>query len=511
MQNNYETLGISQDATANEIETGYQKMLELHQEEIAAEPQGIRWCFIQIARDTLLDNEKRAKHDLDLAGLSAPSQKETPSLVTQVNAPSVPQMPARPQASAPPAPPTRRPAPAWQTDASTAPVQKPAFPENKRKTPVTIPEGAEGLVREKKLLSNIVTPVINWEAMQWFNKDYSRFKEKITVRQPGLAKGFWGSIAFFLSVFLVAVYAGTFPFPQVKGFPLNGLFALIACVFWYKYFNFSWGKKTYLIGLGAFSALSVSSILFGKHEGSSIVLAIVIALVCMGTMYMGLVGAKNASRWTRIQSSRQIIRKKLSTKEIRNTKTWGTAGNLDDAIEKFGAQAVALGLAGEKFTAEFMEKLLKIPGTRIFHGLEFPGSDNADVDHAIINGDKIVFVDSKMWKAGHYRWEWDGVIEQNANGEINRINTNFHHAVVGHAKRLPEAQIRSHILIYSASGRPVTVDNSNMPRPNYRSEPVTEMIAAQEFYEEVGNWFSEGTPGYINKSLVSALYSKLKP
>lgn len=466
MLNHYERLGISQNANDDDIEAGYQNMLWVHHEEISADPKGLLWCFIQIARDTLLNEEKRIKYDRELAGNQSPAPAPAPiqpnPQVTRTNNPTAPQNPS------------------------------------------TVSDGSDDLLR------NVKTPVINWDDMQWFNRDYSSFIEKISTPQPGLKKGFFATTGFLIAIFLTAVYAGTFPFPQVKGFPLNGLFAIAVVVLWQRYYSWSWNKIKYLVGMGIFSIVSISSILFGEHKGSSIVPAIIVALVCAGATYLGIVGADNARLWVSINSSRRIIRKKLSNREIKSSTAWGIAGELDDAIDKFGAQAVALGAAGEKFTAEFMQELLKIPGTRIFHGLEFPGSFNADVDHAIINGDKIAFVDSKMWKAGNYSWEWDGVIRREDDTGTTKINTNFHHAVLGYKKRLPEAQIRSHILIYSASGRPVIIDNSNAERSKNLSDPVTEMITAQQFFEEIGDWFSEGKPGYINKNLVSALFSKLK-
>lgn len=295
-----------------------------------------------------------------------------------------------------------------------------------------------------------------------------------------------------------------------SGFPVPALFAIFAGVIWYKYFDVTLSKKKYLAGIGIFTVLSVLTVLSTGLSVASAMLAGLITLICAGTAHLGLVGSTNLSRWTSILSSRSRIRKKLSSREIKTTFIWGQAGQLDDAIDKFGEQAVALGAAGENFTAELMENLLAIPGTRIFHGLEFPGSANADVDHAIINGDKIVFVDSKLWKAGDYSWSWDGVINQKSGGVNTKINTNFHHAVLGYSKNLPEAQIRSRILIHSASGRAVNIDNRGAGNHANGKEPVTEMITAQQFFEETGDWFSESTPGRINKPLVSALYSKLK-
>jgi hypothetical protein len=51
-----------------------------------------------------------------------------------------------------------------------------------------------------------------------------------------------------------------------------------------------------------------------------------------------------------------------------------------------------------------LELLLKIPGTTVFHGLRFPGSANADVDHAVVHGSMVYLIDSKQYRWGEYEW-----------------------------------------------------------------------------------------------------------
>lgn len=522
MLNPYETLGVSQTATTEEIEAGYQNMLALHHDELVADPKGALWSSLESSRSLLSNPTSRATQDSVIALLANQPPKnpakESPVQKTPVYEAPVQKVPSklvsdardilRPQS-----------VPAQQSSFQTVENVAPALPSAQPIHPVkqvtqsapkvsNVPQDAS---EEGNLLRNVKKPVINWQEMTWFNRDYSGLRENIKTPHPGLKKGFFGTVAFFTSIFLLAVYADTYDLSWAKGWPVNVVFATVAGIAWIKHCKNPWsGNKKYLALMGVSTAFLVYSILFGKHEGSSVVMAVVLGIISLGTAYLGLGAATNLSRWITIATARQLIRQNLSTKKINNTMSWGQAGNLDNAVDKFGAQEIALGSAGEKFTAEFMQELLKIPGTRIFHGLKFPGSDNADVDHAIINGDKIVFVDSKMWKAGHYRWQWDGVIERKDEKGETPINSNFHTAVIGYSRKLPEAQIRSKILIYSGSGRPVTVDNSNAEKPHSPSAPVTELTDAQEFYREVGDWFSEGKPGYINKKLISALYSNLK-
>lgn len=494
--NLYELLGISPDATTEEIEAGYLNALEVHKEELAAEPKGRLWCLIQIAHDNLLDDKKRAAHDVNLNGVQAPvpashpAPDSTPEAFSYAtpNHQAVSHPGIRP-GSVPPVPPLHAPS------VVTSPSEEPD--------------------KEEDYLKHIAKPVINWDALPWMHANYSRFKETLAVRNPGLSKGMWSFFGFGLAVFLSGVYASTFKFEPFKGFPVPVFLAVVVAVFWVRYLKFEWrNKKFYLASMAAFSVATLASILFGKNSGTSApFLAVVFAGICLLAGYLGLVAAKNGRIWMDINSFRQALRfrgNRISDKEIKNNRIWGNVGDLSDATDIFGARNVALGQAGEQFTAELMEQLLRIPGTRIFHGLQYPGSLNADVDHAIVNGDKIVFVDSKLWKAGNYSWLWDGVILRKNGEEETKIDTSFHHAIETFHRKMAGVQIRSNILIHSASGKPVNIDNSNSEK-SHGDGPETRMVTAQQFLAETGEWFSEGKPGYLNKFALKYLHSNLKP
>jgi|GEM_PF-6515166 len=67
---------------------------------------------------------------------------------------------------------------------------------------------------------------------------------------------------------------------------------------------------------------------------------------------------------------------------------------------------------GAADTAAALESLVAVPGTRIFHGLRIPGEPDIHVDHAVLNGGRLVLVESVVWPAGRYRWVNDREMAQ---------------------------------------------------------------------------------------------------
>lgn len=524
--NYYEVLGISPDANDEEIKAGYYNMLEVHKEEITAEPQGLRWCFIQIGHDTLLDPEKREAHDAKIASGQATVSGNVPASAQKVaNTEKVPSMqpqvqphshhssviPQQPQVQQNPAP--------VQAPAVTqhqAPFQIP--PRSAPKEVTSSPSSGDG----EDYLKHITKPVIDWSRMSWMQQNFSHLAENLQETKKAENKSFLvrftkgafilGAMA--LAFFLIGIYASTFALPQFKGFPVPVFLAVFAGISWARYYSRFWrkGRKfMYAVSIVLFACASASSMVFGdKASSSSAVLAIFVVAVSLFIGWHGRTMVENKHKWAHSPRNNGKPLVKIPDQVILHTKVWGTAGDLSGATDKFGARNVALGQAGELFTAELMEQLLRIPGTRIFHGLQFPGSNNADVDHAIVNGNKIVFVDSKLWKAGDYSWNPDGTIVRRNGSSSTEIQSNFHTAIMGYYQRLPHLQMRSNILIHPASGKPMTIDNGKKLTGKKTKAPVTLMVTAQQFLEDTGAWFSEGTPGVIDKDLIHYLCSKLK-
>lgn len=183
-------------------------------------------------------------------------------------------------------------------------------------------------------------------------------------------------------------------------------------------------------------------------------------------------------------------------------KIWGMPGILDDAVGKFGQHNVDLGTAGEELTAKMLENLLKIPGTRIFHGLKFPGSTTADVDHAIINGDKIVFIDSKMWVGAHYTWVYPDTIGRVSRKEFKKIHTNFPAAVGYLSQTFSKQHVMAMTIIHSNNRYRASFDNS-------RASNVT-LTNGPDAIHIIGDWFAKDLTGKIDLDSMQKLEYQLK-
>lgn len=91
-------------------------------------------------------------------------------------------------------------------------------------------------------------------------------------------------------------------------------------------------------------------------------------------------------------------------------------GNLSEGSAFAGAGAV--GIAGEKRTAELLETWLdEVSRVAIFHSLRFPGSSRADIDHIALIGHRLFVIDSKAWRGGTYRQITADSVETEA-GEV---------------------------------------------------------------------------------------------
>lgn len=200
----------------------------------------------------------------------------------------------------------------------------------------------------------------------------------------------------------------------------------------------------------------------------------------------------------------------MSEDQARESYRWGVAGKgLTEAVEKFGERNVALGMEGERLTdAEVTYFLGMIPGLKLFNGLKFPDSENADVDHAILCGKKIAFVDSKAWAPAHYILRPDGetVLEVDRRGDIARMHkVHMVEAVARYKEKswLIGMDVRGYILVHPSRDGVLTVRNEG-------ENPHVKIVNSEEFLTEVGAWMSEGKPANIDVRLISQLRAQLK-
>lgn len=195
---------------------------------------------------------------------------------------------------------------------------------------------------------------------------------------------------------------------------------------------------------------------------------------------------------------------------LRRDKVYGTAGDLSTARGKFADKNIDKGEDGEKRTAELLEALLAIPGTRIFHGVQWPGSKDADIDHIAVNGNKIAVIDSKLWSGQKHVFTSKGHVTTFAAGNkkyyrdihlpfaIRDLNASlkFH--------RLRNIQLQGWIAVHTGSKRKANVSNA------YNRIRFVTLSPAVEAIEEIGHWFASGLTGEVRIQLMDDIMKRVK-
>lgn len=244
---------------------------------------------------------------------------------------------------------------------------------------------------------------VNPASWAWFNKDYSKYtgeqqpsapkEPKTMAAEPFAPKVFAASLALFIG------YAASFLHPWfVSGdFPLVNaitgvvlLVGIVLCVFALLIPG--------LIIVGIALVLAVVDFFTGHvTEGFFLLGSIAVGFAAVSVFIYSLPTEERSARERSASSSSKVI-------ETQGKRVFGAPGGVGGAVDKFGSQAVNAGVAGERSTAALLDLLLRIPGVTIYHGLKFPGSDTADVDHAVVHGRRVFLIDSKQYRSGEYRW-----------------------------------------------------------------------------------------------------------
>ncbi|KHL01021.1 hypothetical protein LK10_17830 [Sinomonas humi] len=194
-----------------------------------------------------------------------------------------------------------------------------------------------------------------------------------------------------------------------------------------------------------------------------------------------------------------------AAKAARDARVFGIPGGVRSAAARFGAGKVEAGAQGEESTAALLELLLGIPGTAVFHGLQFPGSPDADVDHAVSHGNTVFLLDSKLLRWGTYEWrsmgDRDLIVRSDGYG-APRSNA-MHVAAAGYRYLLgPDVEVIPVVMIH---GRNTSVG------PFSISKHGVHMATAEQAMERIGDTFAFALEFWQdNPSVRAALASKLK-
>lgn len=183
---------------------------------------------------------------------------------------------------------------------------------------------------------------------------------------------------------------------------------------------------------------------------------------------------------------------------------YGSPGGVGSSVSNFSKEAVAAGVAGEESTAYLLETFLRgMPGVTIFHGLQFPGSERADVDHAVVIGRKVFLIDSKQFKSGEYQWymhatHGERIGTSSQDGHKNHMDA----AAKGYRTILgPDANITTLLIIH---GKDMKIG------PKRFSSAGVGAYTAHEALRKIGSEVRSQIPAVPNLKIKAALLSHLK-
>lgn len=200
----------------------------------------------------------------------------------------------------------------------------------------------------------------------------------------------------------------------------------------------------------------------------------------------------------------------IAAADTARLESFGTPGQTEAAVTRFGAANVKRGIEGEERTAQLLQLFPRtIPSARVFHQLRFPTrrwDSEADVDHAVLVGNRLALVDSKLWRGNHYEWnEFGQIVESDGPRILGYRDSHFPNAVNGYAQRFPTLEVMGWILIHPGQGRAQHLSFDNTYATN------TLLADAQTAMESIGNWLLGGNQvSEVNRRTLNGLIASLK-
>ncbi len=336
---------------------------------------------------------------------------------------------------------------------------------------------------------------VNWKSYKWWDTNYQGIVEKVVnSKAKRTASAFTSFLYIFASFASIVLLANT-----PDNLALSAILQVAFCVMWFA-------RRHRKPSAAAIVIISLwNALLLTWIWTSAIVLfdyKIALSIVSVSVIFLGF-RMNTLSHISSLGRSKIKLHVRIPDKHILGNYHWGMAGNLQDAVGKFGYENVFKGETGEKYTEELLKNFESIPGVRVFHGLRFPGSHNADVDHAIISGNNLIFIDSKQWSSGEYFWKDPDTINQKmSNGKIQLRETSFHVAVDRYKALLPQKlNIYAVIMIH---GKGIKINYS----------PIHNGVAlldTEDGIGTIGQVLNDGFDnGVIDTTVVNSLANSLK-
>ncbi len=148
----------------------------------------------------------------------------------------------------------------------------------------------------------------------------------------------------------------------------------------------------------------------------------------------------------------------------------------------FGTPGTETDELAERLTAGLLEHYLtRLPGARIFHGISWPDSVFADIDHAVLCGKRLVLIESKLWLPGHYATGDDGRLQRNGRA-FRGGGSRLTESLAEYRRLLPGVALRGAMIVYPSRTGAVTTD--------FEDRALAPPMTPEQFLQEIGGWLA---------------------
>jgi hypothetical protein len=143
-------------------------------------------------------------------------------------------------------------------------------------------------------------------------------------------------------------------------------------------------------------------------------------------------------------------------------RSYGDAGKSlgsNEANSKFGRENASIGLRGEKYFRDVLERAGVDRDYDIWYSLKIPSDPHnrnatkysSDVDVALTSGNKLLLIDVKMWSASSAYWSLFGLPFKGLSPMIDkkkgwRLSSNMAAAVDRYQKNLPGVSVQAMVI-----------------------------------------------------------------
>lgn len=301
---------------------------------------------------------------------------------------------------------------------------------------------------------NVRQTPVDWYSYSWFDpqKKYE-YKEKVVKPRPYRLRAHVESAVYFtIGVFAIfALIATIFKAPSASLF-FWGIGAIAVQIFAFKFWgqNYFRGWTPLTVGAQGIAGIAFTWIAIVAKQNGNDVSGWNVFWVAFFCFIANIACIRSMNLHEKSVSERVVFtdkRRLTNAKTLLEHNTWGTVADFEDS--GFSEKNMFLGMVGEEYTDELTSQFVSIPGVRKFNGLRFLGTQNADLDHAIVLNDTIIFIDSKQWAQGKYKWVNDRTVVAQRGNKVSQHSMSFIQSVEKYRKKLPKrCKIHAMVLIH---------------------------------------------------------------